>query len=194
MPLDPPVPGSNLSPGPHHRVVGGAAYCSVNTVQINYKTRPRLAVSKKKICRPVVLQHKLKWKLQFDLKWWQFLLHILAWFRSLVASTALKFTVHVKLLNRISEWGGWVTIWQKRGREETNQVKKGKLMKILGKKIQHEWFQVQSSVYHRCGHLYTHSTVHMVGNTVQYTKNEVSSESKAASPRTLLLYTVSYCR
>ena len=49
VPLDPPVPGSNLGPGPHHRVVWGAADRSVNTVQINYTTRPRLPVIKKKI-------------------------------------------------------------------------------------------------------------------------------------------------
>ena len=48
LPLDLPVPGLNLGWGPHHRVVCGAADCSVNTVQINYETRSRLAVSKKK--------------------------------------------------------------------------------------------------------------------------------------------------
>ena len=46
LPLDPPVPGSNLDLGPHHRVVWRAADRSVNTVQINYKTRPMLAVKK----------------------------------------------------------------------------------------------------------------------------------------------------
>ena len=31
LPLDPPAPGSNLGPGPHYRVVWGAADQSVNT-------------------------------------------------------------------------------------------------------------------------------------------------------------------
>ena len=35
LPLDPPVPGSNLGLGPFHRAVGGAADRSVNTEQIN---------------------------------------------------------------------------------------------------------------------------------------------------------------
>ena len=49
LPLDTPVPGSYRGPGPHHKVVGGAADRSVNSVQINYKTRSRLAVSYKKV-------------------------------------------------------------------------------------------------------------------------------------------------
>ena len=40
-------PGFESRPGASHKVVGGAADCLVNTVQIN-KTRPRLAESKKK--------------------------------------------------------------------------------------------------------------------------------------------------
>ena len=46
MPLDPPIPGSNLGPGPLHRVIWGAADHSVHTVQIKKEnTGPMLAVS-----------------------------------------------------------------------------------------------------------------------------------------------------
>ena len=52
LPLDPPFLGSNLRPGPPHRVHGllkGGMDHSVNTVQKNSKTRLRLAVSKKNV-------------------------------------------------------------------------------------------------------------------------------------------------
>ena len=68
LPLDPPVQGSKLGPGPPHRVVAGALLCEYCTNKL-IKPRPRLDESYKKIVFAYLTSHGGEYSRSVVLSW-----------------------------------------------------------------------------------------------------------------------------